>query len=114
MEVTHGKTENIYLVYEINLWDRVYDDYPTQENFLFGAVKLVKNADIVSTNILDMVLDLTDVERFQQNSFWGRYESVRSSRYTRSSPYSRIRWYYIDCRNKKTQLILLNLERNFV
>ena len=26
---THGKTVNIYIVYDINLWDRGYDDYPT-------------------------------------------------------------------------------------
>ena len=28
------------------MWDRGYDDYPTLENSFFGAVKLVKNADI--------------------------------------------------------------------
>ena len=28
------------------MWDRGYDDYPVLENSLFGAVKLVKNADI--------------------------------------------------------------------
>ena len=43
---THGKAVNIYIVYEINLWDRGYDDYPTLENYLFGAVKLVENGDI--------------------------------------------------------------------
>ena len=40
---------NIYIsiiVYEIDLWDRGYDDYLVLENSLFGAVKLVKNADI--------------------------------------------------------------------
>ena len=26
---THGKTVNIYTVYDINLWNRGYDDYPT-------------------------------------------------------------------------------------
>ena len=39
---TYEKTVNIYIAYEINLWDCGYDDYPTPENFLFGAVKLVK------------------------------------------------------------------------
>ena len=33
------------IIYEINLWDRGYDDYPTLENSFFGAVKLVKNID---------------------------------------------------------------------
>ena len=43
---THGKTVNIYIVYEVNLCDRGYDDYITSEKYLFGAVKLVKNVDI--------------------------------------------------------------------
>ena len=43
---TCGKTVNIYIVYEINLRDCEYDDYPTLENSLFGAVNLVKNSDI--------------------------------------------------------------------
>ena len=30
----------------MNLLDRGYDDYPALENYLFGAVKLVKSADI--------------------------------------------------------------------
>ena len=37
---------NIYIVYEMNLWDCGYHDYPTLQNYLFGAVKLVKNAEI--------------------------------------------------------------------
>ena len=43
---TLRKIVKIYIVYEIDLWDRGYDDYPTLEKSLFGAVKLVKNADI--------------------------------------------------------------------
>ena len=43
---THRIIVNIYIVSEIHLWDRGYDDYPTLENFLFDAVKLVKNADV--------------------------------------------------------------------
>ena len=43
---THGKTVNIYIVYEKKLWDRRYDNYPTLENSLFGTVKLVENTDI--------------------------------------------------------------------
>ena len=43
---THGKTVNIYIVYELIFSNRGYDDYPTLENCLFGAVKLTKNVDI--------------------------------------------------------------------
>ena len=43
---TYAKTVNIYIVYEINLWDCGYNGYPTLENSLFGAVKLVKIASI--------------------------------------------------------------------
>ena len=39
---THVKIVNIYIVYEINLWDHGYDNYPALENSLFGAVHLVK------------------------------------------------------------------------
>ena len=38
---THG-----YIVYEIDLWDCGYDDYPALKNSLFSTVKLIKNADI--------------------------------------------------------------------
>ena len=37
---------NLFIVYERSLWDCGYDDYPTLENCLIGAVKLVKNANI--------------------------------------------------------------------
>ena len=37
---------NTYIVYEISLWDRGYDDYPILKNSMFGAVKLVKSPDI--------------------------------------------------------------------
>ena len=43
---THKKTVNIYIAYEINLWNYIYSSNPTQGKFLFGAVKLVKNDDI--------------------------------------------------------------------
>ena len=43
---THKNIVNIYIVYEINLWDRGYDDYPVLEISLFGAVKLTENVDI--------------------------------------------------------------------
>ena len=42
----NGKTVNIYIVYEINLRDRGYDDYPTSVNYCFATIKLVKDADI--------------------------------------------------------------------
>ena len=43
---THGKVVNIYTVYDVNLQPYKYDDDPTLGNSLFGAVKLVRNADI--------------------------------------------------------------------
>ena len=43
---THKAAVNIYIINEINLWDCGYDDYPTLENSLFGAVKLTKNANV--------------------------------------------------------------------
>ena len=60
----HGKVINIYIVYEVSKSINI-SDYPTLENCLFGAVTLTKNADIGSTNILDMELDLIDMEVFQ-------------------------------------------------
>ena len=42
-----------------------YDDYPTIENSLFGAVKFVKMLILISLNILYMVLDLIDMVLFQ-------------------------------------------------
>ena len=45
------KQDKITFIHEkINLWDRGYDDYPTLENSLFGAVKSVKNVDIDKCN----------------------------------------------------------------
>ena len=41
----HGKVVNIYIDYEISTNVNI-NDYPTHENFLFGAVTLTKNADI--------------------------------------------------------------------
>ena len=42
---THGKTVNIYIVYEIT---KMFDtsSYPTMKNCLFGAVTLTKNNHI--------------------------------------------------------------------
>ena len=44
---THGKSVNIYIACEINLWNYVESSDPTLGNSLFGAIKLKKkNADI--------------------------------------------------------------------
>ena len=40
------KKVNIYIAYEINLWNFVDTSDPALQNSLSGAVKLVKNADI--------------------------------------------------------------------
>ena len=40
------KTVNIYTDYEIHMQHCGYDDYPTLENSLFEAGKLVKHVDI--------------------------------------------------------------------
>ena len=39
---THEKTVNIYIIYEISLWNHVDSSDHALENSLFGAVKLVK------------------------------------------------------------------------
>ena len=40
----HGKTVNIYIVYEIEKSVNI-SSYPMLENFLFGSVKLTKHVD---------------------------------------------------------------------
>ena len=45
MTFTNKTIVNIYIVHELRVSPRGYDDYPTLENCLFGAVKLTKNAD---------------------------------------------------------------------
>ena len=42
---THGAIINIYIAYKLNTILHNFD--PALENYLFGAVKLTKNADIV-------------------------------------------------------------------
>ena len=42
----HGKSVNIYIVYEINKTDNITSSDPTLENCLFGGVILTKNSDI--------------------------------------------------------------------
>ena len=55
----HGNIVNIYIVYEITS-DYKDINYPTLENCLFGSVKLTKNAELINTDIQDMVLDLIE------------------------------------------------------
>ena len=43
---TDGKIVNVCISYEINLWNNVDSRDPTLGDSLFGAVTLVKNADI--------------------------------------------------------------------
>ena len=43
---SHGKSVNIYIVYEINKADNTISSDPTLENCLFGAVTLTKNVNI--------------------------------------------------------------------
>ena len=42
----HGKSVNIYIVYEINKTDNTTSSDPTLGNCLFGGVNMTKNADI--------------------------------------------------------------------
>ena len=46
MTYTHGKIENIYIVYEINKKDNTITSGPTLENCLVGPVTLTKNLSI--------------------------------------------------------------------
>ena len=46
MTFPHGRTVNIYIAYEINLWNNRDGSDPMLENSLFEAVKSVKNADV--------------------------------------------------------------------
>ena len=43
---THKTIVNIYIIYEILVSTRGYDDCPTLENYFFSRVKLTKNSDI--------------------------------------------------------------------
>ena len=59
----HGKVVNIYIAYEVNKNFNI-SSYSTLKNCLCGAVSLQKMLILISTNILDMVLDLTDMDFF--------------------------------------------------
>ena len=63
ISVDDGKVVSIYIVYEINKNVNM-NSYISLENYLFGAVKLTKILILISTNILDMVLDLIEKDFF--------------------------------------------------
>ena len=54
---THGKVENIYIVYELGASSSNFND-PTLKNCLFGPITLTKTQTLISTGILVMELDL--------------------------------------------------------
>ena len=60
----HGTIVNIYIAYEISKSFNI-SSHPTLENCLIGAVRLTKMLILMSTYILDMVLDLIEKELFQ-------------------------------------------------
>ena len=55
----HGTIVNIYIVYKIS---KIYNirSYPALENCLFAAVSLTKTMILISTNIVDLVLDFLE------------------------------------------------------
>ena len=59
---SHRPIVNIYVVYR--LAPRTNNSGITLENCLFDTVKLTRNADMINTNILDMVLDLIPKDLF--------------------------------------------------
>ena len=60
---THGTIENIYIAYELGA-SSPNDNDPTLKNSLFSAVRLTTNADINSTSIPVMKLDLIENQVF--------------------------------------------------
>ena len=107
---THEKTVNFYIVYEINLWNRGYDDYLTLENSLFGAIKLVKNSDIDKYKYSGYGVRFDRCETFLVANGFGRnvmifgvdmssslhLEKIYFGSWGRS--YTRVKWYNINCR----------------
>ena len=55
----HGEIVNISIVYEINKKFNI-SSYPMLENCLFSAVELQNILILISTNTLDMALDLIE------------------------------------------------------
>ena len=67
----HGPIVNIYIIYEISKNYNICS-YPTLEHCLFGAVSLTKILILISTNILDTVLDLIKKGEFSFGNEFGR------------------------------------------
>ena len=69
--ITHGKIVNIYIVYEIDLWNYVNSSDPALGNSLFCAVKLVKNADIDKYKyfVYDIAFDMKGTFLFPTGGF---------------------------------------------
>ena len=63
MSYTHGTVVNIYIVYELGA-SSPNDNDPTLRTSLFSAVRLTTNADINSTSIPVMELDLIENQVF--------------------------------------------------
>ena len=59
----HGKTVNIYIVYEIEKIVNI-SSYPTLENCLVGAIKLTKPVDVDMHKYSNMVLGLIEKDFF--------------------------------------------------
>ena len=107
---THEKTVNIYIAFEVNLWNRGYDDYPTLESSLFGAIKLVKNSGIDKHKYSEYSVKFDKYETFLVANGFGRnviifgidmsssvhVEKKYFASWWRS--YTRVRWYNINCR----------------
>ena len=63
LSYTHGTVVNIYIVYELGA-SSPNDNDPTLRTSLFSAVRLTTNADINSTSIPVMELDLIENQVF--------------------------------------------------
>ena len=60
---THGTIVDIYIVYELGT-SSFFSDGPTLKNSLFGAVKLTKNAVLISIDIPVIEFDLIESQVF--------------------------------------------------
>ena len=60
---THGKAVNIYIVFELG-GSSSHDNDPTLKKFLFAAVTLTKNTDIIRMGIQVLELDLIEKRFF--------------------------------------------------
>ena len=60
---THGKTVNIYIVYEMGTSSSHFDD-PALKSSLFGVVRVLKTLILISTSIQVIKLDLVENQVF--------------------------------------------------